>query len=97
MFLGGSSTGAGALRVSTVKHFYPCFKLGGRSKLQRAEEFMKGWRRAQPLLARLPAPRKVMAVLAGRVVYKGFRRAASGLWLGLEAYIWPGELAGLRQ
>jgi hypothetical protein len=94
MFFNGTSRDEGSFVVAAVKHFHPQYKAGGTMRLDRATESLKGWARAQPVLPRLPAPKEVMAMLVARMVYKGFRRAANGLWLGVEAYLRPGELCG---
>lgn len=94
-FLAGEPIDAGNYLVAATQDKYPRFKKA--VILERVERAMKGWRRLSPSRSRQPVPKVVIGLLCERLVKVGRKRMACCVWLGMEAYLRPGELCRARR
>jgi len=97
VFLKGAGYAEGMYLVAAVKHHHPSFKKEGERGMVHTREALHGWKRVEPLLARLPAPKEALALLCGELVAMGRKRLGNAFWMSVEAYLRPGELLGLKR
>lgn len=95
-YFAGEGLQRGNYIMAAMKDCYPQYKKAGGERLVRGEEALKGWRKLDPPQTRLPLPRAVMALVAAGMMRLGQVRAARSWWLGMTAYLRPGELLGMK-
>jgi hypothetical protein len=94
-FSGGGVEEAEVALASTLWKF-PSLRRSGGVSLPRTRRGIAGWRNIHPPKSRKPLPRPVVALICAELAKAGHLRLAIGVWAGMEFYLRPGELLGIR-